>query len=81
MGTTRPPMPLAVSATTLRGRSDADVDEGDDVVGPLVEQVRARARGPVSGGSGSPSSSSAVGLDLGQAGVAPDRARAPTGRA
>ena len=39
IGTTSPPMPLAVSATTLSGRSDAEVDEGPHVVGPLAEQV------------------------------------------
>ena len=43
----------------LEGPQRGHVDEGDHVVGPLVEQVRARARPPVSGGTGSPSSSSA----------------------
>ena len=32
-GTTRPPMPLAVSATTFSGRSELDVDERAHVVG------------------------------------------------
>ena len=74
MGTTSPPMPLAVSATTLSGRSDADVDEGHDVVGPLVEQV---LLGPASlqGRQRLAQQLLGPGFDVGQAGVAPDRAR------
>ena len=47
-GTTRPPMPLAVSATTLSGRRAPTVDERADVVGEGAEEVersRARRRG------------------------------------
>ena len=42
-------MPLAVSATTLSGRSDGDVDERAHVVGEGAEQVERLepAGGPV----------------------------------
>ena len=39
LGTTRPPMPLAVSATTLQPAQGRGVDERADVVGVLVEQL------------------------------------------
>ena len=43
-GTTRPPIPLAVSATTRSGRSVADVDERQHVVDELGQQVAPRRR-------------------------------------
>ena len=56
LGTTKPPMPLAVSATILRGRSDAEVDERAHVVDPLAHQVDARRSPPASPAAGSPRS-------------------------
>ena len=44
-GTTSPPMPLAVSATTLSGFSAPHIDEGANVVGERFEQVERSSRG------------------------------------
>ena len=70
-GTTRPPMPLAVSATTFSGRRADEVDEGADVggvVGEEVELVRTAGRA-------APAGSSPVGghgLDVAEPGVLAD---------
>ena len=53
-----------------------DVDEGDDVVGPLLEQVELAPTSPVTAAVGSPSSASAHRL-----GSRPGRCRARSGRA
>ena len=42
LGTTRPPMPLAVSATTRSGRQRRRSTKRHDVVGELVQQVDVR---------------------------------------
>ncbi len=77
VGTTRPPMPLAVSATTFSGRRHRGVDERAHVVGEGAEQVAGaragrrrrpprRRRGPTAVGASMSS----------QAGVLTDRAGA-----
>jgi hypothetical protein len=84
-GTTRPPMPLAVSATTRSGRRVVDVHERADVVGvgsSRTDRASMGASAARRSSSGGPPVTPLVeqrlggGLDLGQAGVASDRAGA-----
>ena len=79
LGTTSPPMPLAVSATTFSGRRTADVDERADVVGVGVEhrtvlERRQTVRVELGRAAGAHSSEQGLGggLDLGQPGVLAD---------
>ena len=58
IGTTSPPMPLAVSATTLSGRSDATSTNDTTWSAQACSRSSSRHE-PASGGVGSPSSFSA----------------------
>ena len=75
LGTMRPPMPLAVSATTFSGLEQRPVDERHDVVGERRRAGRSvlrrpARRRPAAGRAGE--DGFGHGLDLGQAGVDAD---------